>query len=147
MNGCCDRHMCLHLQRIRCERNAERVGEAERGRESECLCVSACRWRGLAWQPDWHAGGVLPSLNAAVFCRNHLTSRCHSITWAPFTLLPQGTDGVGLNNDSTAILSFQKHTHTHTNTYPSCIFPLIKNTANKQCSKTVRCSSWSWLWQ
>lgn len=73
--------------------------------QSTCLCLSAWRWRGLAWQTDWHAGGVLPSLNAAIFCSYPLTSRCHSIMWAQIKPFPQSTDGAGLNNNCTDIIS------------------------------------------
>lgn len=36
-----------------------------RAREAEqSFVLSACRWRGLDWQADWHAGGELPVLSA-----------------------------------------------------------------------------------
>lgn len=39
----------------------------QRQKARACKCVTACRWRGLASKPDWHAGGVQLSGNAAIF--------------------------------------------------------------------------------
>lgn len=61
------------------------------------LCVSALRWRGLAWQPDWHAGGVLPSLNAAIFLQLSSDKQVPLIVWVLCKPFSQSTDGAGLN--------------------------------------------------
>ena len=81
------------------------VWERERERERE----SALRWSGLAWQPYWHAGGVPPPLNAAVFCSHPPEKQVPLSEWGQIKPAPQSTDGAVLNNDSSApIPSFPK---------------------------------------
>lgn len=63
MNGCCDGHMCTRTY----GRYDVIETPEQRQKARACKCVTACRWRGLASMPDWHAGGVQLSGSAAIF--------------------------------------------------------------------------------